>query len=126
MRSQKPSFVAVDLHAHVPQEAMDSHSSNSSSSSSYSKPRTKVSVSFADQIEPYSSNSSLSVQSSGPMDPVSASCNILSLRDVELTEDDRMKLSAFLSGPADDEVLIDKFAIGMTRKKISCLKPKHG
>ena len=59
------------------------------------------------------------------MDLVSASCNISSLRDVELTEDDRMKLSAFLSGPADDEILIeDKFAIGMTLKKISCLKPE--
>jgi hypothetical protein len=100
MCSQKPSFVAVDLHAHVPQEATDSHSSNSSSSSSSSKPRTKDSVSFAeDQIEPYSSNSSLSVQSSGPMDLVSAFCNISSLRDVELTEDDRMELSALLSGP---------------------------
>ncbi len=29
-----------------------------------------------------------------------------------------------LSGPADREVLIDKFNIDMTRKKISCLKPK--
>ena len=117
MRSQKPSFVAVDLHAHVPQEATDSHSSNSSSSSSSSKPRTKASVSFADQIEPYSSISSLSVQSSGSMDLVSATCNISSLRDVELTEDDRMELSALLSGLADHEVLIDKFQIDMTRKK---------
>ena len=116
MRSQKPSFVAVDLHAHVPQETTDSHSSNSSSSSSSSKPRTKASVSFAEQIKPYSSNLSLSVQSSGPMDLVSASCNISSLRDVEL--------SALLSGSTDHEVLIDKFQIDMTRKKISCLKPR--
>jgi Ulp1 family protease len=124
MRSQKPSFVTVDLHAHVPQEATDSHSSNSSSSSSSSKPRTIASVSFAEQqVELYSSNSSLSVQSSGPMDLVSASCNISSLRDVELTEDDRMGLSALLSGHADQEVLIHKYNIPMTREKISCLKP---
>ena len=58
------------------------------------------------------------------MDLVSASCNISSLRDVELTEDDRMELSALLSGPADQEVLIHKYNIPMTRKKISCLKPK--
>ena len=58
------------------------------------------------------------------MDLVSASCNISSLRDVELTEDDRMGLSALLSGPADQEVLIHKYNIPMTRKKISCLKPK--
>jgi Ulp1 family protease len=122
MRSQKPSFVTVDLHAHDPQEATDSHSSYSSSSSSSFKPRKKASESFAEQI--YSSNSSLSVQSSGPMDLVSASCNISSLRDVELTEDDRMELSALLSGPADQEVLIHKYNIPMTREKISCLKPK--
>jgi sentrin-specific protease 1 len=58
------------------------------------------------------------------MDLVSASCNILSLRDVELTEDDRMEFSLLPSGPADHEVVIDKFQIDMTRKKISCLKPK--
>ena len=58
------------------------------------------------------------------MDLVPASCNISSLRDIELTEDDRIELSALLSGPADHEVLIDKFQIDMTRKKISCLKPK--
>ncbi len=58
------------------------------------------------------------------MDLVPASCNISSLRDVELTEDDRMELSALLSGPADDEVLIDKYNIDMTRKKLSCLKPQ--
>jgi len=40
------------MHAYDPQEATDSHSSNSSSSSSFSKPRTKDSVSFADQIKP--------------------------------------------------------------------------
>ena len=62
----------------------------------------------APDMETLSSNSSLSVQSSGPMDLVSASCNIFSLRDVELTEDDRMELSALLSGPADQEVLIYK------------------
>ena len=78
----------------------------------------------APDTETISSNSSLSVQSSGPMDLVSASCNISSLRDVELTEDDRMELSALLSGPADQEVLIHKYNIPMTRKKISCLKPK--
>jgi Ulp1 family protease len=60
----------------------------------------------------------------GPMDLVSASCNISSLRDVELTEDDRMELSALLSGYTDHEVLIDKFQIDMTRKKVSCLKPR--
>ena len=59
-----------------------------------------------------------------PWDLVPASCNISSLRDVELTEDDRMGLSALLSGPADHEVLIDKYNIDMTRKKISCLKPR--
>ena len=58
------------------------------------------------------------------MDLVSASCNISSLRDVELTEDNRMELSALLSGPADHEVLIDKYNIDMTREKISCLKPR--
>ena len=78
----------------------------------------------APDTETISSNSSLSVQSSGPMGLVSASCNISSLRDVELTEDDRMELSALLSGPADQEVLIHKYNIPMTRKKISCLKPK--
>ena len=57
MRSQKPSFVAVDLHAHVPQEATDFHSSNSSSSSSSSKPRTKASVFFAEQVEPQEGDS---------------------------------------------------------------------
>jgi Ulp1 family protease len=57
------------------------------------------------------------------MDLVSASCNISSLRDVELTEDDRMGLSALLSGHADQEVLIHKYNIPMTREKISCLKP---
>ena len=41
-----------------------------------------------------------------------------------MTEDDRMELSALLSGPADDEVLIDKYNIDMTRKKLSCLKPR--
>ena len=35
-----------------------------------------------------------------------------------------MGLTALLSGPADHEVLIDKFQIDMTRKKISCLKPR--
>ena len=78
----------------------------------------------AQVTETHSSNSSLSVQSSGPMDLDSASCNISSLRDVELAEDDRMELSALLSGPAGHEVLIDKLQINMTRKKISCLKPR--
>jgi sentrin-specific protease 1 len=41
-----------------------------------------------------------------------------------LTEDDRIELSALLSGPADQEVLIHKYNIPMTREKISCLKPK--
>ena len=40
-----------------------------------------------------------------------------------MTEDDRTELSALLSGLADHEVLIDKYNIDMTRKKISCLKP---
>ena len=35
-----------------------------------------------------------------------------------------MELSSLLSGPADDEVLIDKYNIDMTRKKLSCLKPR--
>jgi len=40
------------------------------------------------------------------MDLVSASCNISSLRDFEVTEDDRMELPALLSGPADHRVFI--------------------
>ena len=59
IRSQKPSFVAVDLLADVPQETTESHYSSvsSSSSSSYSKPRTKASVSFAEQMEPQEGDS---------------------------------------------------------------------
>ena len=89
MRSQKPSFVAVDnshLHAHVPQETTESHSSNSSNTSLLSKPRSTASI-HPGQVD-YSS-----------------------LIYIDVTEEEIMELNTLLSvnlnGPVDHIIVIE-------------------